>query len=146
MLSPSAGGLVWAFKSVPWAIGLAYSPVFFRVAVQAANKLQNVEPRKNPVPDGLASRAHACHMNQLETLPLYCGGIVAAAFAGVAPSVVATQASIYIIGRALYVLVYLVGENRLPTKGYLRSAIFGTAVLGNTIMLWTNAAQALASV
>eukprot|EP00180_Rhodochaete_pulchella_P002181 Plantae.Rhodophyta-Rhodochaete_pulchella.ctg3283.p1 GENE.Plantae.Rhodophyta-Rhodochaete_pulchella.ctg3283~~Plantae.Rhodophyta-Rhodochaete_pulchella.ctg3283.p1 ORF type:complete len:146 (+),score=13.34 Plantae.Rhodophyta-Rhodochaete_pulchella.ctg3283:345-782(+) len=136
-------GLAWAFQTVPIAVVLAYLPFFVKTFCQLGSNFSGVAPRKNPVPDGLAFRADGCHANQLEMLPLYCSGILAATMAGVDSAIIAMYATRYVVARILYIVVYLTGEEKLPTKGLLRTTLWAFGCLSPSIMLWTEAAKSL---
>uniref|UniRef100_A0A7S1XCA9 MAPEG family protein n=1 Tax=Compsopogon caeruleus TaxID=31354 RepID=A0A7S1XCA9_9RHOD len=134
---------LWAVQSVPIAIAIAYAPAFLRIGIQAANKvLDTREPRKAEIPEGIASRADACHKNHLELLPLYAGGILACVQAGVDEQLVSRLATTYIAGRSIHAALYIQIEEFLGTGGTARTVTFLLGCMIPTLRLWLAAAAA----
>lgn len=58
---------------------------------------------------------------------------------GICPTGLATQ---YVWSRAVYNVVYIAGEERIKTRGYLRSVIFLAGCVPPPVRLWLEAAAA----
>ncbi len=133
----------FALWSVPIATGLAYAPHFtrvgilFRHSVFDAKEPREINSTKDPATDKLIERLGFAHVNQLETLGLYAGGIAVAIATDVPPKRTTQLAAIYISSRALYTLAY---ANPQLLKGLLRTACF-TVSLSAALALWGHAAQ-----
>lgn len=87
-------------------------------------------------------RARNAHYNNLESLGLYASGVAMAIMAGVNPVLIGRLATQYIWSRAVYNVVYIAGEERIKTRGYLRSVIFLAGCVPPPVRLWLEAAAA----
>eukprot|EP00168_Porphyra_purpurea_P006937 TRINITY_DN1851_c1_g1_i1.p2 TRINITY_DN1851_c1_g1~~TRINITY_DN1851_c1_g1_i1.p2 ORF type:complete len:173 (+),score=59.32 TRINITY_DN1851_c1_g1_i1:68-520(+) len=140
--------LRWPIQSVLAAGALAFSPLFSIVPyVQRKGTFRNANPREcQQSPEAVAElppwvlRARNAHNNNLEMLGFYAAGIVVAITAGVSPAVIAARATEYVGGRAVYNVVYVAGEAKIKTRGYLRTAVFFLGCLAPAARLWLSAA------
>lgn len=142
--------LRWPIQSVLAASALAFSPIVAAVPwLIRKGPFNNTNPREcHERPDaavilpGWVRRARNAHFNNLESLGVYASGIAMAIMAGVNPVVIGRLATQYICSRALYNVVYVAGEERIKTKGFLRTAIFWAGCVPPPVRLWLEAAAA----
>jgi len=138
----------WPIQPVLAAGALALSPLIAVVPyLQRKGTFRNDNPRECQESAAAvaelpawALRARNAHNNNLEMLGYYAAGIVVAITAGVSPAVIAARATEYIAGRALYNVVYVAGEAKIKTRGYLRSAVFFLGCVAPATRLWVSAA------
>lgn len=85
---------------------------------------------------GIISRTTGAHQNSLENWPFFAAGVLAAIVAGVPRAIVDETACLYVIIRAVYIALYLLGTTFLS---YMRSVVFVAAVHVNLSLLWAAA-------
>jgi len=122
--------LTWLLLGTGLYLLSLYIPSLFLISrIGVAGDLGN----RDAVPEsrkahGRASRAAA---NNIENYPVFMGlGVLAFAIEGADMSLATTGAMLFVLGRAAFWLVYLIG---IP---YLRSAIFMVALFGMILMAW----------
>lgn len=142
--------LRWPIQSVLAATALAFSPVAAVVPwLVRKGPFNNANPREcHEAPDAAVTlpawvrRARNAHFNNLESLGLYASGVAMAIMAGVNPVTIGRLATQYIWSRAFYNFVYVAGEERIKTQGFLRTAIFWAGCVPPPVRLWLEAAAA----
>ncbi|GAB0491306.1 hypothetical protein MMPV_002558 [Pyropia vietnamensis] len=142
--------LRWPIQSVLAASALAFSPIVAAVPwLMRKGRFNNANPREClEAPDaavtipGWVRRARNAHFNNLESLGLYAGGVAMAIQAGVSPVIIGRLATQYVLSRAFYNIVYVAGEERIKTRGFLRSAVFWLGCVPPPVRLWIEAAAA----
>lgn len=142
--------LCWPIQSVVAAAALAITPLSVAVPwLMRKGRFRNDNPREcQESPAAVATlpawvrRARNAHYNNVESLGFYASGVAVAIIAGVNPVLIGRLATQYIWSRALYNVVYIVGEERIKTRGYLRSAVFFAGCVPPPVRLWLEAAAA----
>lgn len=142
--------LRWPIQSVVAAAALAITPLSVAVPwLMRKGRFRNDNPREcQESPAAVATlpawvcRARNAHYNNLESLGLYASGVAMAIMAGVNPVLIGRLATQYIWSRAVYNVVYIAGEERIKTRGYLRSVIFLAGCVPPPVRLWLEAAAA----
>jgi uncharacterized MAPEG superfamily protein len=92
----------------------------------------NTGPRDGEQPplNPLAGRLVRAQANLFETLPLFIGALLGAAFANKLGTLTTVGASLYLGGRILYVPLYALG---VPV---VRSLVWMASALGLVLILW----------
>lgn len=133
----------FALSTIPIATVVAYAAHFGKVFL-LGSALDNAKPRDlecKDVPKERRERAlrlQGCHLNMIETLGIYAGGIVAAIVAGVPVTRITIAAAMYIVIRVIYLIVYAAPQ---VFGGFLRTGVFGLA-MAVIMWLWVEAAVA----
>lgn len=142
--------LRWPIQSVVAASALAFAPVAAVVPwLMRKGPFNNANPRAiHEAPDAAVTlpawvrRARNAHFNNLESLGLYASGVAMAIMAGVNPVLIGRLATQYIWSRAVYNVVYVAGEERIKTQGFIRTAVFWAGCVPPPVRLWLEAAAA----
>lgn len=117
-----------------WAILLGVAQLFLAAALATRQRglKWNASARDEDVPplDGVAGRADRAFRNFLETFPFFAAAALAVVVTANGDSTTALGAQVWFWARVAYVPLYLAG---IP---YLRSAIWGVALLGLLAVLW----------
>lgn len=142
--------LRWPIQSVVAAAALAITPLTVAIPwLMRKGRFNNANPREcQESPAAVATlpawvrRARNAHYNNLESLGFYASGVAMAIVAGVNPVLIGRLATQYIWSRILYNVVYIAGEERIKTRGYLRSLVFLAGCVPPPVRLWLEAAAA----
>lgn len=140
-----------AIWSVPKALGLAYAPHLARSIIIARHggQFDNTKPRAADAQvanlpkhiQDLATRLKNSHVNQLETLGVFAGGVAVCLAVHVPAETLVKLTSNYLKSRLAFTLAYAAPQ---VAKGALRSLSF-IASLGSLIMLFSAAANTVAA-
>lgn len=129
--------LPFIVSSVPVATVIAYGTHFAKVFV-LAGKFDNTRPRdpiaeKQDVPESrreMAMRLHGAHLNMMETLGLFAGGVACAIASQAHLERVTAACAAYLAFRLLFVVVYAAPQF---FDGVPRTGIF---VLSMSCLMW----------
>lgn len=142
--------LAAAIWSVPQAMALAYVPHVVRgiVISRYGGKIDNTKPRAaedqtSNLPKNiqdLTTRLKNSHVNQLETLGVFAGGVAVCLAVQMPAETLVKLTSNYLKSRLAYTLAYAAPQ---VAKGGLRSLSF-FACIGSLIMLYSAAAKTVA--
>lgn len=130
-------------STIPLALHLAYVPHFLKFGLMLANKnvnYNNENPRSEDLSQyrfmpELMQRAKAAHLNSLEMFPFFAVSVLLARIQKVKPEVLTPLCAKYLLLRALYVLLYILGVNKVV-------ALLRTLTWGSMLSLVTKIAFA----
>ena len=116
--------LLLAGAFVTWSSLMLASVLRSRSWTPEGKKLAFGNREAMPEPSPIAGRADRAAKNNLENLILFVAAFIAARAAGAAPEKILPGAHLFVWGRCVYTLVYVLG---IP---YLRTAIWLASVVG----------------
>ncbi|RKP37294.1 hypothetical protein BJ085DRAFT_31049 [Dimargaris cristalligena] len=86
------------------------------------NAVEMAQPRVQRASlTGIAGRAYAAHLNNLETIPIYAAAVLAAYITDVPLQLRNTMAVTYLVARVIHTVVYLANMTQARTLSYLVS-------------------------